>query len=165
MKHGGEPQGRRASKAMGFSFQRFTDTGGRFAPRVSIRAGGALGLSQGALRQFELEDGVWYVVLHFDKGANVIGLQPTRDSTEPGAVKLAVRRYTPKAGDESVSCSVSAKSFLDYFKIPYKHSRSYAAERDAESGFIIVKLDAPSRDDGDVEEVQPSQEAPANETP
>lgn len=97
-------------------------------------------------------------MLHYDKKANVIGLQPTRESTEPGAVKLAIRRYTPKGGEESVSCSVSAKSFLDYFKIPYVKSRSYAAEKDPESGFIIVKLNDPSNDDGELDESQPPQE-------
>lgn len=141
---------------MAFSFERFTAIGGRYAPKVSIRAGGSFGLSQGALRQFGLEDGVWYAVFHFDKAANVIGIQTTRDAGELGAVKIVVRKYTPKNGSgvESVSCSVSGKSFLDYYSIDYQKGRSFMAEKDKDTGFIIVKLNDPLVDD-DADEDQP----------
>jgi len=144
---------------MAFAFERFTETGGRYSPKVSIRSGGSFGLSQGALRHFGLEDGVWYAVFHYDKTANVIGIQPTRDNNELGAVKIVVRRYTPKngTGAESVSCSISGKSFLDYFGIDYQKSRSFIAEKD--NGFIIVRLGSPVSDDENDEDQPIDQES------
>ena len=127
---------------MGFNFEKFTKTGSSFAPVVSLRKQGAIGLSQGALNRFGLADGEWSVVLYYDREAKVLGIQPTQDPTEEGAIKLIKRRAIGKTGKASISSSVSAKSFFEYYGLPTTETRSFLATQD-EAKMIIVDLKNP----------------------
>jgi hypothetical protein len=126
-----------------FTFEKFTHAGGSFAPMISVRKDRALGISQGALRKFGLMEGDWYVVLFFDRSNNAIGIKPTEDPNEEGAVKLVKRLATGKNGQSSLSGSVSARSFLEFYGIPTPETTSYRAERDEESGIIVIRLNCP----------------------
>lgn len=134
---------------MAFNFEKFTRTGSSFAPMVSLRKHGAIGLSQGALQRFGLMEGAWFVVLYFDKVANVLGIQPVQNEQEDGAVKLIKRRAAAKNGKESISSSISAKSFFEYYGISTEETRSFKASFDDESKMIIVNLNEPVRTEKD----------------
>ncbi len=126
---------------MKLNFERFTNTGGSFAPIISIRKHGAFGVSQGALNKFGLLDGDWYVVLFYDKAAQAVGIQPTRNAEEEGAIKLVKRKaIAPKSGKESISSSISAKAFFEYYGIDCTETRTYRATWDEEAKIIVVKL-------------------------
>lgn len=128
---------------MGFNFEKFTKVGSNFSPTVSIRKHGAIGLSQGSLQRFNLIDGDWFIVLYYDKAANVLGIEPIKDGTAEGAVKLIKRRTPAKNGKESISSSISAKSFFEYYEIDAQETRSFKAFFDAETKMIIVNLNEP----------------------
>lgn len=137
---------------MSFNFEKFTKTGSSFAPMVSIRKHGAIGLSQGALQRFGLMDGEWFVVLYFDKAANVLGIQPSKDENEDGAIKLIKRRAPAKNGKESISSSVSARSFFEYYQISTVETRSFRATFDDATKMIIVQLNEPEKVEKDDEQ-------------
>lgn len=128
-----------------YNFEKFTKTGGSFAPVISLRKQGAIGLSQGALQHFKLTEGDWYVVLYFDKSANVLGIKPTSDKTEEGAIKLVKRTATSPNGKTSISSSVAAKSFFEYYQISTDSTKTFRSSLDESSGLIIVNLNEPLR--------------------
>jgi hypothetical protein len=123
-----------------YSFEKFTQKGQAFAPRISLRKDGALGISQGALRKFKLTEGDWFVVLHYDRSANAIGLNFTQNGDEEGAIKLIKRETTPKGGSPNISASVSARAFLEFFGIFHEETQSYRAFRDEDSGLVVIEL-------------------------
>lgn len=120
---------------------------------ISIRKHGSIGFSQGALNRFALLDGDWFVVLFYDKNAAVIGIQPTKDASEEGAIKLIKRKAKlAKSAKESISSSVAARAFLEYYGIPCDKSRAYRAKWSETEKMILLDLneevsDPESKDD------------------
>lgn len=124
-----------------YKFERFEQTGSTFVPKMSIRTNGAVGISQGALRRFHLEEGDWYVILHFDREHNAIGILLTQDASGAGATKIVKREVKSKAGAKNITAYFSAKSFLEYYNIPYKdHIRLFEPTWDDEHKMVIVDL-------------------------
>ena len=123
-------------------FERFTKVGSRQAPKISIRAGGSFGLSQGALNRFRFEQENTHVVLFYDADRKLIGIKPTANADEEGAIKVNVRPY--RTGEDTLSKTAffSAKSFLDFYEIPYEKTRSFDAKWDKENEMIIIDLNA-----------------------
>lgn len=108
---------------------------------MSIRTNGAVGISQGALRRFELDKDDWYVVLFYDKAQNVLGIMPTRDEKEAGATKVVRRDVKSKTGAKNVTAYFSAKSFLEFYNIPYKDRiRLFEPAWDEGKKYIIINL-------------------------
>lgn len=132
-----------------FAFEKFTQTGGVFSPMISVRKDGALGISQGALRKFGLAEGEKYVVLHYDRTANAIGIEVVKDESEEGAIKLVKREAAGRGGQPSISASISARSFLEYYGINRSETTSYRAYKDENLGFIIVELNSPEKSGGE----------------
>jgi len=114
-------------------FERFTETDKTFKPRVTVRKSAQLSFSQGAVNKFKLGE-VTGVVLYFDPDKQQVGIQPTDDLEEEGA--LALNR---KGGN----ASVAAAPFLDYYDIDYGETRRFAAHWDAKQGMLVVALDQP----------------------
>ena len=127
---------------MDHNFEKFTHVGGRFAAKVSIRRNKTIGLSQGAINRFKLSIGEWGVVLHYDKTSNTIGLKPTQNLSEEGAIPLKIRTVKAADGKTSTIASVAARSFIEYYDIPCKESVSFDASLDSTLGMIIVKIDS-----------------------
>lgn len=126
---------------MGFNFDRFEHVGTSFVPKISIRSSGVIGISQGALRKFGLLEGNWFVVLHYDREARVIGMKPTKNSSEIGAVKIVKRTHTASNGNESIIAHISARSFLEFYDIEYRDkTKRYIADWSPENEMIIVDL-------------------------
>jgi hypothetical protein len=126
---------------MGFNFERFQAFGSSFAPKVSIRNNGQIGISQGALRKMKISGDGHYVVLFFDVEARVIGLKANAAKDEQGAIEVHVRPVTKDGSAGSVTAHISGRSFLECYGIPYKDkSRTYVPEWNEESGMFIVDL-------------------------
>ncbi len=128
---------------MAFKFEKFEGVGNSYFPKISIRANGTLGLSQGALNRFGLVEGDWWVQLLFDRENRVIGLEP---SNEEGTGRIKLNKKHMVAGDggkESINAWISAKAFLDYYGIDYDKTQSYVAKRDEPEKIIYIKLDQP----------------------
>src|SRR5437667_11281403 len=98
---------------MDYEFEKFDCTGGSYAPKISVRANGSLGLSQGALHRFGLWDGDWFVQLYFDRTNRVIGIEPS-NAAGTGKAHLVKKKIKGKDNRETVNAYVAAKSFLDF---------------------------------------------------
>jgi hypothetical protein len=131
-----------SSSMSAFNFEKFTQIGRRYAAQVSIRSNGAIGISQGAIHQAGMAEGDdWHVILHYDKEQKVLGLQPVHGDTETGAIKLSIKRTPAKDGNGiAISAFISAKSFLNYYRISYSETESYDATWDAGEGMLITFL-------------------------
>lgn len=112
------------------AFERFTQTGRSFAPKVSIWSRGQVGFNNGAVTRFGLEK-FDYAVFMFDKDEQKIGLLFTTDKAEAGAVKLNKR---------TTGISVGAKSFLDYCGIDYSTTKQYDFSYDKENNLYVISL-------------------------
>lgn len=125
------------------AFEKFTKTGGRFRPKVSIWSRGQIGFNQGAIRYLGLEE-TSYIIFYYDPDTKRIGLEVTNDENAEGANKVKIRQ---------TGASVGAKSFLDYYQIDYGKTRSYDVGVDKESGLNVVDLaEGDEEDAGDAEE-------------
>ena len=132
-----------------YTFERFEAVGSTFVPKMSVRQNGQVGISQGALRRFQLEDGTWYVVLFFDKGNNVVGIKPTRDADEPGATKIVKREVKSKDGGRNITAYFSAKSFQEFYALPYKDRiRLYEPVWDDGHAMIVLNLNEEKKTKG-----------------
>lgn len=125
---------------MAFNFERFTEVKKSFNPKVTIRAGGHLGISQAAAERYGIKGDGFFGVFFYDKEACVIGLKITKEKEEPGAVKI---QYRPSKSGDNVVIQASIKSFLDRYQINYSESTSFRPEIDEESGYIIIYLNKP----------------------
>lgn len=127
---------------MSFNFEKFTLVGKRYAPQISIRSNGAIGISQGAIHQGGMSDGSdWHVILHYDRAQQVLGIQPTKNAEEEGAIKVSIKSTPNKDGNgTAISAFISAKSFLNYYRIAHDDTRSFEAKWDAQLGMLIAFL-------------------------
>lgn len=137
---------------MGLNFEMFEGARGSYEPRISIRSNGTIGLSQGALNRFNIRDGDWVVQLYYDRNAKVIGIKPIPDDSNldpslKGTIKLIKREITGPDGKGSVNCFVSAKSFLDFYDIPYGKTKTYNGQWYTEGNMILLYLDQPEVSD------------------
>lgn len=111
-------------------FERFTQTGRGYKPKISITKSGLIGFNQGAVRHFKLTN-YEYAVLYYDRDESRIGIGLTNDKNETGICKLRKR---------ASGADVSAKSFLDYYDISYEESKRYDVMWDDYERKIIVSL-------------------------
>jgi len=112
------------------AFERFTEVGRVFRPRASIRSNGQLGFNHGCVKRFEME-GFTHVVLFYDPEANRIGVKLTNDKEEPGASTLITR---------GGNGTVSARAFLEYYRLTTKRTSQFDIERDKETGYLVIDI-------------------------
>ena len=97
------------------AFVRFTEVNKSFVARVSISPRGMLNFTDGARKRYHLDE-YDFCVLYYDKDAQIIGVELTKDEQAEGAIKIR-KRIT--------GADLGIKNFLDYFGIvPKKTSMS-----------------------------------------
>src|SRR5712692_9828332 len=111
-------------------FERFTDVGRVFRPRASLRSNGQLGFNHGCVKRFEMAK-FSHVVLFYDADTNRIGVKLTNEKEEPGASALITR---------SGNGTVSARSFLEYYRLTPKRTSQFDIERDKETGYLVIDI-------------------------
>ena len=111
-------------------FERFTQVGKRFVPRVSIWKKGQMSFNQGAIERAGLES-YKCVVLFYDKDSSKIGFKFTNDESEAGCIKYNVRNNTVRIG---------AKSFLEYYNIHFGETTQYDLFHDEIYGLWFIDL-------------------------
>lgn len=98
------------------AFKRFTYLGKSIAPRITIRRGGQIGISDSAVKRYGLEK-YQYAVLYMDEEAQRIGIQFTLDPKEEGAKQFKVHKNNGGG-------TLSAKGFvLQYNLMDLKQKR------------------------------------------
>ncbi|MFA5373577.1 MAG: hypothetical protein WC354_05275 [Candidatus Omnitrophota bacterium] len=113
------------------AFERFTNVGKSFKPKISIRGNSQIGFNCASIREFKLNE-YKFAVLFYDKESKRIGIKLTNDKSEEGACKLRVRA---EAG-----ASMSARSFIDCYKLGSLKSYRFNVEWDAKEKMIIADL-------------------------
>lgn len=112
------------------AFERFTDVGRVFRPRASLRQNGQLGFNHGCIKRFDMQN-FSHVVLFFDVDTKRIGIKLTNDKDEAGACTLITK---------SGGGTVSARSFLEYYKLTPKKTTQYDIDRDEEADMLIIEV-------------------------
>jgi len=109
----------------------FTKDGKGFLPKASIRKPGQIGLNQGAVERFEFKNGE-YVLLGYDREKKMIAIRRI-DDVQKGAKKVLVKGN---------SGAISAKSFFDYFDIPYHKTDAYELQEDKENELLVFYIES-----------------------
>lgn len=119
-------------------YEKFTNKGRGFKPQVSIWSRGQIGFNRGAVNICKISEGT-NVVFFYSSDQNRIGFQFTMNSSEEGAFKL--KTYDTGA-------IVSAKAFLEYYRINYEITRKYELFYDEASNMYYIDLgkETPKKD-------------------
>lgn len=101
--------------------------------KISVRTNGQIGFSKGTMSMFKLSERE-HCKLYFDGEKNRVGFEFT-DEAQPNVTARLIRR-----GEDTF---ISGRPFLNYYNIDISKTRVYAAERDIETGFIVIRLSDP----------------------
>lgn len=99
-------------------------------PMVSILKYGRFGLNGECYRKYFKD--YKFVVFLFDKDNNKIGIMPIKQP-QSNAFNLKVSR-------KGTIASISATTFLKYYKIPYDKSQSFSCHWNATDNILEVQL-------------------------
>lgn len=113
------------------AFQKFTESGKGYKPKISIRSSGSIGLNGAALKKFGLDERT-SVFLYFDPDTRKIAIGPAGDEEE-GAHRI----HLGKTGG-----MISAKRFLDFWDYDYGKTMHYECSYDEKDGMIILEKPA-----------------------
>lgn len=109
------------------SFERFTENGRSFKPKLSITKAGIIALNNACLVKFNLSE-YKYVVLFYDQSSKRIGIKPTNDAKEDGCCKLRVR---------ASGVDISATAYLRYYDLEHDVTTRYSIAWDKESDMLV----------------------------
>lgn len=112
------------------AFIKFTEGGRSYAAKASLSKSGMLSISDGARRRFRLDD-FGFCILYYDPETSKIGAELTADEKAEGARRI---RFRPTGAD------IAAKSFVDFFGIDARETKTYQIEQDAETGMLVIDL-------------------------
>lgn len=111
----------------------FTKSASRgFQPKLSLRQRGQIGLNQGAVRKWRLQE-YKFALVGFDKNSQTIAIKPTNDQEQKGVVKLRVNK-------QGTDATISAKAFFDYYEIECRKTLRLDAEWDDDLDAITAKM-------------------------
>ncbi|MEM7811762.1 MAG: hypothetical protein AAF532_09825 [Planctomycetota bacterium] len=113
-----------------YRFERFTEAGKNFSPRVTLRQNGQIGFNEGARNAYSIEDRK-YAVLFYDNANAAIGILLTNDESEEGA--LPVRQ-------SKTNTYIAAKSFLDKHRVDYSKATRLTPEQHGD--VLVLQLDS-----------------------
>lgn len=142
---------------MDFNFERFTNVNSSYAPKVSIRNTGQIGFSQGLMKRVGVDERDWYVALFYDKRHQAMGLKFTDNAEDIGLVKVQKRETTASDGTVNIGGHISAKSFLDYYGIPFRDQKpqSFVPTFGKDRMVIVLLSDPVGSDTVDEDEEEP----------
>lgn len=123
-------------------FEKFTQHGRSFKPKISIRKRGQIGFNNGAIKRFRI-DKYDYVVLYYKKDTHKMAFNFTNSEDDDGAIKIIKKKN---------NYFISGKSFFDYYEIPYGESHSFDVEWNQEELLAIIDIGDKQDDQGNQEE-------------
>lgn len=112
------------------AFIKFTQSGKSYAAKASLSKSGMLSLSDGARQRFRLDE-FGFCVLYYDPESSQVGIELTADKNAEGARKIRFRQ---------TGADIAAKSFVDFFGIDARETKTYVIEQDTETGMLVVDL-------------------------
>lgn len=111
-------------------YEKFTQHGRSFKPKISIRKRGQIGFNNGAIKRFQI-DKYDYVVLYYNKDNHKMAFNFTNSENDDGAIKIIKRKN---------NYFISGKSFFDYYELPYEESQSFDVEWNQEDLLAIIDI-------------------------
>ena len=111
-------------------YEKFTQHGRSFKPKISIRKRGQIGFNNGAIKRFRI-DQYDYVVLYYNKDTNKMAFNFTNSENDDGAIKIIKKKN---------NYFISGKSFFDYYELPYGESQSFDVEWNQEDLLAIIDI-------------------------
>jgi hypothetical protein len=109
------------------AFQRFTESGKGYRPKISLRPSGTIGVNDSALKKFGLID-FDFVALYYDPETKQIAIGGT-NREEPGSQRL---------NKGTRGASISAKRFLDFHDITVSELIHFECRHDTDQNLIIL---------------------------
>ena|ERR1039458_4298169 len=109
------------------AFQRFTESGKGYRPKISIRPLGTIGVNDSALKKFGLVE-FDFVALYFDPETKKIAIGGGRED-EPGSQRL---------NKGTRGASISAKRFLDFHDLRFSRVTHFECHLDIEQNLVIL---------------------------
>jgi len=116
------------------AFKRFTHTGKSIAPRITIRRGGQIGISDSAVKRYGL-DKYQYAILFMDEEAHRIGIQFTTNPKEEGAKQFRVHKNNGGG-------TLSAKLFAQQYNLIDLKEKRLLCNFDEKEKMLIANLKA-----------------------
>jgi hypothetical protein len=108
-------------------FQRFTESGKGYRPKISLRPSGTVGINDSALKKFGLFE-YDFVALYYDPETKRIAIGGAQEN-EPGSQRL-------NKGHRGAS--ISAKRFLDFHDISVLRVTHFECHLDIEQNLVIL---------------------------
>lgn len=109
------------------AFQRFTESGKGYKPKISLRPSGTIGINDSALKKFALSQ-YEFVALYFDPETKQIAIGGASES-EVGSQRLNKGRR---------GASISAKRFLDFHDLVITRLKHFECHLDIEQNLVIL---------------------------
>ena len=109
------------------AFQRFTESGKGYRPKISLRPSGTIGINDSALKKFGLAE-FDFIALYFDPESKRIAVGGARES-EAGSQRL-------NKGNRGAA--ISAKRFLDFHDIRVSRVTHFECHLDIEQNLVIL---------------------------
>jgi len=116
------------------AFQRFTESGKGFRPKISIRPTGTIGINDSALKKLGLCE-YDFIALYFDSETRQIAIGGAMED-EPGSQRL-------NKGNRGAS--ISAKRFLDFHDISFNRVTHFDCHLDIEQNLVILDKEIEKR--------------------
>lgn len=117
-------------------FEKFTHTGRSFKPKISIRSNGQIGFNQGSVKRFGL-DKFDFAVMYYNKDQKKVAIAFANDENKDGVIRVTKREN---------NYFFSGKSFLEYYNIPYKATKTYEVDWDDENKIAIINIGEKKKD-------------------
>ena len=112
-------------------FERFEKSGRAFKNRITIQKGYVIALNLAATEEFKIRD-YKFAVFFFDREAMRVGIKLTNERSETGALKVRIR--------EKVGALLSARSFIEYYKLGDFRSKTFDATWNARDKMVVFQL-------------------------
>jgi hypothetical protein len=109
------------------AFQRFTESGKGYRPKISLRPSGTIGINDSALKKFGLIE-YDFIALYFDPESKRIAIGGAQEQ-EAGSQRL-------NKGNRGAS--ISAKRFLDFHDISVSRVTQFECHLDIEQNLVVL---------------------------
>lgn len=112
------------------SFEKFVPPKKKRADEVSIKATGTISIPSSFVAEHGFAD-MHFATLFFDKERKLVGVKPTANAREDGAITLSHRRRV---------ASLRARAFFEHYGIPLAGTKRFPVTFDAELGMAVIPL-------------------------
>lgn len=112
------------------AFEKFVPPRKAKPVQVSIKRTGTISFDTALAATYGLTK-VSHALLYYDAGKKLVGVKPTRDPKDEGAMKLTHRRRVS---------SLRARAFFEVYGIRLERTAHYPVKHDKDAGMAVIHL-------------------------